>query len=205
MDKMESMNPKKFKRILVGVDDSPDAQLAFRYAMNRAKYDEAELVICSIMESDNMNIYQALSKDYVHGQRAELVKHLEQYQNLAERVGVKKVKLIIGEGDPGETMVKTIIPEVKPDILVIGSLSKSGVRKYFGSQAAYMAKYSPVSDCAVTFSRPFHNKIENYIQLNACMSKKSFIQWVLCVVIELALLFNSSESGIGKERKICSS
>ncbi|CAJ1226965.1 universal stress protein [Levilactobacillus zymae] len=145
MDQMESMNPKKFKRILVGVDDSPDAQLAFRYAMNRAKYDEAELVICSIMESESMNIYQALSKDYVHGQRAELVKHLEQYQKLAERVGIKKVKLIIGEGDPGETMVKTIIPEVKPDILVIGSLSKSGVRKYFGSQAAYMAKYSPVS------------------------------------------------------------
>lgn len=145
MDNTETMNPKKFKRILVGVDDSPDAQLAFRYAMNRAKSDDAELVICTIMESDDMNAYQALNKDYVHGQRAELVKHLEGYQDLAQRVGVQKVKLVIGEGDPGEAMVKSIIPEVKPDILVIGSLSKTGVRKYFGSQAAYMAKYSPIS------------------------------------------------------------
>ncbi|QMU07295.1 universal stress protein [Levilactobacillus suantsaii] len=145
MDNTETMNPKKFKRILVGVDDSPDAQLAFRYAMNRAKSDDAELVICTIMESDDMNVYQALNKDYVHGQRAELVKHLEGYQDLAQRVGVQKVKLVIGEGDPGEAMVKSIIPEVKPDILVIGSLSKTGVRKYFGSQAAYMAKYSPIS------------------------------------------------------------
>ncbi|WP_367294613.1 universal stress protein [Levilactobacillus yonginensis] len=145
MDNVESMNPKKFTRILVGVDDSPDAQLAFRYAMNRAKFDDAELVICSVLESDNMNIYQALSKDYVHGQRSDLQKHLQQYQKLAERFGITKVKFVIGEGDPGETIVKKIIPEVQPDLLVIGSLSQSGVRKYFGSQAAYMAKYSPIS------------------------------------------------------------
>jgi len=113
--------------------------------MNRAKFDDAELVICSVLESDNMNIYQALSKDYVHGQRSDLQKHLQQYQNLAERFGITKVKFVIGEGDPGETIVKKIIPEVQPDLLVIGSLSQSGVRKYFGSQAAYMAKYSPIS------------------------------------------------------------
>ncbi|HIW72607.1 MAG TPA: universal stress protein [Candidatus Levilactobacillus faecigallinarum] len=145
MENAKSMDPKKFKRILVGVDDSPDAQLAFRYAMNRAKTDNAELVICSILESDNMNIYQALSKDYVHGQREDLYKHLQRYQDLAERVGLSQVKIVIGEGDPGETIVKSIIPAVDPDLLVVGSLSKSGVRKYFGSQAAYMAKYSPVS------------------------------------------------------------
>ncbi|KRK73695.1 UspA family nucleotide-binding protein [Levilactobacillus namurensis DSM 19117] len=139
------MNPKKFKRILVGVDDSPDAQLAFRYAMNRAKSDQAQLVICSVLESDNMNIYQALSKDYVHGKRDDLYDHLQQYKNLAERVGLTDVKVVIGEGDPGETIVKSIIPAVKPDLLVVGSLSKGGVRKYFGSQAAYMAKYSPIS------------------------------------------------------------
>ncbi|KRN03072.1 UspA family nucleotide-binding protein [Levilactobacillus senmaizukei DSM 21775 = NBRC 103853] len=145
MDDVESMNPKKFTRILVGVDDSPDAQLAFRYAMNRAKFDQAELVICSVLESDTMNIYQALSKDYVHGQRADLQEHLLQYQHLAERFGIKQVSIVIGEGDPGETIVKTIIPKVKPDLLVVGSLSKGGVRKYFGSQAAYMAKYAPIS------------------------------------------------------------
>lgn len=145
MDNMKSMNPKQVKRILVGVDDSPDAQLAFRYAMNRAKTDQAELVICSVLESDNMNIYQALSKDYVHGQRSDLQQHLQSYKQLAERFGIQRVKVTIGEGDPGETIVKKIIPEVKPDLLVVGSLSKSGVRKYFGSQAAYMAKYSPIS------------------------------------------------------------
>ena len=39
---MSEMSPKEFKHILVGVDDSDDAQLAFRYAINRAKSDGAK-------------------------------------------------------------------------------------------------------------------------------------------------------------------
>ncbi len=40
---------KVFNRILVGVDDSADAQLAFRYAVRRAVKDNATLIITSIL------------------------------------------------------------------------------------------------------------------------------------------------------------
>ncbi|WP_180367469.1 universal stress protein, partial [Oenococcus oeni] len=46
---------KVFNRILVGVDDSADAQLAFRYAVRRAVKDNATLIITSILENDEMN------------------------------------------------------------------------------------------------------------------------------------------------------
>lgn len=135
----------KFKRILVGVDDSPDAQLAFRYAISEARLSGASLVIASVLESDNVNVFQALNKDFVHGERKDLAEHLNQYRQLALRAGVKTVDTVVEEGDPGEVIVKTIIPAVHADLLIVGSLSKTGVRKYFGSQAAYMAKYSPIS------------------------------------------------------------
>lgn len=145
MSEIPNFDPKQVHRILVGVDDSPDAQLAFRYAMNRAKQDSAELFICSVLESDEMSVYQIMSKDYVHGKRGDLENHLEDYRKLAEGSGVENVRTVIAEGDPGETIVKKVIPAVNPDLLVVGSLSKDGVRKYFGSQAAYMAKYAPIS------------------------------------------------------------
>lgn len=135
----------KFKRILVGVDDSPDAQLAFRYAISEARLSGASLVIASVLESDNVNVFQALNKDFVHGERKDLAEHLNQYRELALRAGVKTIDTVVEEGDPGEVIVKTIIPAVHADLLIVGSLSKTGVRKYFGSQAAYMAKYSPIS------------------------------------------------------------
>ncbi|MFD0898425.1 universal stress protein [Loigolactobacillus binensis] len=135
----------KFSRILVGVDDSDDALLAFKYAIDRAKTDRAELIIVSILENEEMNVYEALSKDYVHGQRADLEKHILDYQRQARTAGVEIVRTIVSEGEPGEVIVKDIIPHVKPDLLVIGSESKKGLAQHFGSQAAYMAKYAPIS------------------------------------------------------------
>ncbi|ARW20725.1 hypothetical protein S100892_02190 [Pediococcus pentosaceus] len=46
------------KRILVGVDDSEDAVLAFDYAINLAKKSGSELVIVSVLESDEMNVFK---------------------------------------------------------------------------------------------------------------------------------------------------
>ncbi|WP_125589169.1 universal stress protein [Companilactobacillus jidongensis] len=140
-----SETKNSFKRVLVGVDDSDDAQLAFRYAMRRCIKDGSTLIITSILENDEMNVYQALTKDYVHGEREELDQHILEYRDVALHAGVKKVEAIVAEGDPGETIVKKVIPSSEADLLVIGSLSKRGLRKYFGSQAAYMAKYSPIS------------------------------------------------------------
>jgi len=134
-----------FKRILVGVDDSADALLAFEYAIQQAVQTDAELVIVSILENDDMNVYQALNKDFVHGERDELQQHLLKYQKQAEAAGAKKVRTLIAEGEPGETIVKDVIPHLQPDLLIIGSIAKKGLARHFGSQAAYMAKYSPIS------------------------------------------------------------
>lgn len=51
---------------------------------------------------------------------------------------------MIAEGDPGKTIVSEVIPQMNPDLLIVGSFDKTGISKRFGSQAAYMAKYAPV-------------------------------------------------------------
>ncbi|PWG00218.1 universal stress protein [Levilactobacillus bambusae] len=134
-----------FKRVLVGVDDSEDAILAFKYAIHRAIRDDIELVIVSVLENDEMNVFQVLDDDYIHGKRDDLVEHVQSYQKQAEEAGVKKVSTVVAEGNAGETIVKEVIPHIQPDLLVIGSESKTGISKRLGSQAAYMSKYAPIS------------------------------------------------------------
>lgn len=139
------MSDNVFKRILVGVDDSEDSLLALKYAIHTAKEDGSELIIASILEDDDMNVFEALSKDYVHGERKDLEKHVLEYKKLAEDAGVPNVTAVVDEGTPGETIIKKIIPAVHPDLLVIGSEARKGVKRHFGSQAAYMAKYADIS------------------------------------------------------------
>lgn len=133
------------KRILVGVDDSDDAILALDYAINLATSVNSELVIVSVLESDEMNVFQALDKDYIHGEREELEQHILKYQKKAQDAGVQNVRCVVTEGDPGETIVGEVIPAIKPDLLVVGAEAKSGISRRFGSQAAYMAKYASIT------------------------------------------------------------
>lgn len=135
----------QFKRILVGVDDSPDALLAFKYAIHQAQQDAADLYIVCVLENEAINVYQVLTKDYVHGQREALEKHILDYAQEAREAGVTQVHTLIAEGEPGETIVEDVIPHVQPDLLIVGSMAKKGVARHFGSQAAYMAKYAPIS------------------------------------------------------------
>lgn len=135
----------KFHKILVGVDDSHDAQLAFYYAVRYAAENNADLYIVSVLESDEMNVYQALDDDYIHGERSQLEKHILDFKQQALDAGVKNVTTLVAEGDAGKTIVKDVIPHVQPDLLMIGSYDKPGIARRFGSQAAYMSKYAPCS------------------------------------------------------------
>lgn len=135
----------KFHKILVGVDDSHDAQLAFYYAVRYAAENDADLYIVSVLESDEMNVYQALDDDYIHGERSQLEKHTLDFKQQALDAGVKNVTTLVAEGDAGKTIVKDVIPHVQPDLLMIGSYDKPGIARRFGSQAAYMSKYAPCS------------------------------------------------------------
>lgn len=121
---------KIFTKIVVGVDDSADAKLAFNYAVKRAKLENSELFIVSILEDNEMNVYEALSKDYIHGQRADLEKHLQEYVFLAKQAGVKSIHTIIDEGNPGKMIVHRILPKINPSVLIIGSLAKRGPQNF---------------------------------------------------------------------------
>lgn len=145
---MFDIKPKKFHKILVGVDDAPDARAAFSYAVDKAKRDGSELGIVSVYETNEVNVYQALNKDYVHSSREELKKRIDEYVQAAIDYGVKaeKITAIIDEGDrPSERICNHIIPAFQPDLLIVGSIGKPGNRHTVGSQASYMVKHSGTS------------------------------------------------------------
>lgn len=145
---MFEIKPKTFHKILVGVDDAPDARAAFAYAVGKAKRDGSELGIVSIHETNTVNVFQALDKDYVHTSRQDLEKRIDEYVQAAIDYGIdpKKITAIVDEGDrPAERICNHVIPEFQPGLLIVGSISKPGNRKVVGSQASYMTKHAGTS------------------------------------------------------------
>lgn len=142
----EKFTLPKHKNILVGVDDTADAQYAFYNAVSHALEDDSLLHIVTILEDESLNVFDVLDKEALSEHREEIEKRLNEYKQQALDSGVKEVHVVFGQGKPGETIVKEIIPNVKPDLVVVGAAeTKKGLAKYMGSQAGYVAKYSPVT------------------------------------------------------------
>ncbi|KRM11755.1 universal stress protein [Paucilactobacillus suebicus] len=138
----------KFNKLLVGVDDAPDSKMAFDYAVGKAKHDGSELGIVSVLETNDVNVYEALDKDYIHGTYDQLENRIEEYIKAAIDFGVdpKKITKIVDEGSkPAERIINHVLPQFNADLLVIGSTGKEDSHKIFGAQAAYMAKNAGIS------------------------------------------------------------
>ncbi|MCT0955657.1 universal stress protein [Weissella cibaria] len=136
---------KHFKRVLAAVDDSKLGQLALVNAIHQAQEDDSELTIVSVFEAEQMNVFDYFSKEKNAAAREDVEEALKRYRQTAVDAGVGHVGTVFAEGEPGEVIVKDVIPSVKPDMVVIGSHSQRGAEKYFGSQSSYVANNAPVT------------------------------------------------------------
>ena len=84
----------------------------------RTSWPVCELGIVSIHETNTVNVFQALDKDYVHTSRQDLEKRIDEYVQAAIDYGIdpKKITAIVDEGDrPAERICNHVIPEFQPD------------------------------------------------------------------------------------------
>lgn len=136
---------KQFKHILVAVDDSYLGQMALVNAIHQAREDEAKLTIVSIFEKGQLSVFDFFSKEKTTAAEDDVRRALDRYRKMALENGLTDVDIRIAEGEPGEVIVKDVIPAVQPDMVIIGSNSQKGTEKYFGSQSSYIANHAPVT------------------------------------------------------------
>lgn len=117
-----------YKRLLLAVDDDDDnsSRKAFNYACTLARTFNLPLGIVSVMETGDMNIFQSLSPDVVKQRRDDIYHDLNTYVSKAKAFGVKDVTPLIGEGKPERVILEEIIPEFKPDLVLVGSHKRRG-------------------------------------------------------------------------------
>lgn len=140
------VQPKNFKHILAAVDPSPQGQIALQNAIHQAKEDKAKLSIVSVFEQGNMSAFDALDLDAVQTDQDKILKALAKWKKVAEDLGIPDVNTVYAEGNKvGEVIVNDIIPQIKPDLIVMGAHSKEAESRWFGSQSSYVAKNAPIS------------------------------------------------------------
>ncbi|MBM7616665.1 nucleotide-binding universal stress UspA family protein [Weissella uvarum] len=139
------VEPKRFKNILVAVDDSDLGQLALVNAIHQAQEDGSKLTIVSFLEPNQLNTFDVLSKDKLQAAQQKVQDDLKRFQKQALDAGVADVQPVYAEGEPGEEIVKNIIDDTNADLVVMGAHSKKSGRHYFGSQSNYVANHAEIT------------------------------------------------------------
>ncbi|KRM13551.1 universal stress protein [Paucilactobacillus suebicus] len=141
------VQPMTFKKILVAVDedDSSSSRKAFCYAVTLANSYKVPLGIVTILETDDLSVYDSLQPDVIEGRRQEMESAVNLYVQKAKDFGVDEVEGFLGEGKPGKKIVRETIPQFEPDLLVCGSETQDKSSIFIGSQASYMSQNAPCS------------------------------------------------------------
>jgi nucleotide-binding universal stress UspA family protein len=134
-----------FKKIAVAFDESPEAERAFRSALDLAKFASAELCLITVIEAFPAYIgyVSASSPDVTRllvGERHSFYEDMQTKAKLhAAEAGVP-IRTELAEGSEVATIV-SVVERVSPDLLVVGLHRHSTDLQFFGGTAHQLANH----------------------------------------------------------------
>ncbi|TAN26905.1 MAG: universal stress protein [Actinomycetota bacterium] len=128
------------KRILVGVDDSPESQLALDFAIDLGRSLNAQVIAChaigKLPRSPDGHLMQ------LETYRASVVRAFEEdWCRILDESGLHSQKIIV-DGNPVNTLM-TIAEEEQVDLIVLGS-RRHTVDSFLGSTSHQLIQYSAI-------------------------------------------------------------
>ncbi len=140
-----------FKKIAVAFDESPEAQRAFRSALDLAKLAGASVVLITVVEKlpAYVSYVSAVAPEVPHLLKTERQVFYRDMQSrakeVAERAGVLIDSTLV-EGDEVEALVQAV-QQLRPDLLVVGlRRDPGGIGSILGGTAHRLALHA---DCDV--------------------------------------------------------
>ncbi|MBV7391154.1 MULTISPECIES: universal stress protein [Enterococcus] len=132
---------QQYSKIMVAVDGSQEAELAFKKAVNVAKRNQAELVLAHVIDT---RAFQTVSSfDNVLAEQAtDMAKQtLSDYEKDARAAGVTEVSQVIEYGAPKLTIATQIPEKYDVDLIMLGATGLNAVERLFiGSVSEYVIR-----------------------------------------------------------------
>lgn len=132
-----------YKHILVPVDGSAEAELAFKKAVAVAKRngEDAELRLLHVVDTRAFQNISSFDTSMVEQVTDTAKKALDQYIEYAKKQGVKNVSYSIEYGAPKTIIARDVPKEMGADLIMIGATGLNAVERILiGSVTEYVTR-----------------------------------------------------------------
>ncbi|MCP8967448.1 universal stress protein [Ectobacillus ponti] len=132
-----------YQNVLVAVDGSKEAELAFRKAIHAAKRNNAKLVITHVVDVKAYSAVEAYSRAIAERANVFAEDLLEDYKKAALEAGVPAVETALEFGNPKSVISKEIAPKYNVDLIVCGATGLNAVERFLiGSVSEHIIRYA---------------------------------------------------------------
>lgn len=135
---------QQYRKIMVAVDGSEEAELAFKKAVNVANRNHAELLLAHVIDT---RAFQTVSSfdGMLAEQATEMAKQtLSDYEKYARENGNEQVSSVIEYGSPKPIIAKQIPQDQAVDLIMLGATGLNAVERLFiGSVSEYVIRNAP--------------------------------------------------------------
>ncbi|WP_431815206.1 universal stress protein [Limosilactobacillus portuensis] len=134
---------QQYKHILVPVDGSEEAELAFKKAVAVAKRngEETELRLLHVVDTRAFQNISSFDSSMVEQVTETAKKTLDKYTDYAKDKGVKNVNYSIEYGAPKTIIARDVPKEMNADLIMIGATGLNAVERILiGSVTEYVTR-----------------------------------------------------------------
>jgi nucleotide-binding universal stress UspA family protein len=134
----------QYKKILVAIDGSKEAEWAFKKAVNIAKNNNAKLLLVHVIEEIGFGSFESYELMITKKVELSTFEMLENYKTNAIDAGVTEVEYLVEYGSPKNMIPKDIAKQTNCDLIICGASGINAIERFFlGSVSENIARYAP--------------------------------------------------------------
>ncbi|WP_059171396.1 universal stress protein [Bacillus sp. FJAT-27445] len=146
----------KYQKIMVAIDGSKEAELAFKKSIGIAATNQASLLLVHVIDTRAFAIVEAYDQAVADRADEYAFDLLEKYKRQAINSGLKDVAYLVEFGSPKLLIPKEIAKKHSIDLIICGATGLNTVERFLiGSVSGHIARHAPCDVLVVRSEKEF--------------------------------------------------
>jgi len=136
---------QRYENIMVAVDGSKEADLAFIKGVQSALRNQAKLTIAHVIDTRALQSISTFDAEVYEELQVEAQELMAEYEKRARDAGLKDIQVVIEMGNPKTLLAKTIPDQEHVDLILVGATGLNAFERLLvGSSSEYILRHTSV-------------------------------------------------------------
>ena len=136
---------QRYQNIMVAIDGSKEADLAFVKGVHSALRNDAKLTIAHVIDTRALQSVSTFDAEVYEELQVDAESLMKEYEKRAKDAGVADVHIVIEMGNPKTLLARTIPDAEEVDLILVGATGLNAFERLLvGSSSEYILRHAKV-------------------------------------------------------------